>query len=498
MKKNTILVGLIALFLTLRTEGSAQTYGLQVLNGAKMYVQSGTTLKVVNNLGTKVDGIGSVVTNNGSLAMEGSFLIQNNGSVQTSTGQAGMYKIGGSFTNLGTGTFNPVGTTVDLYNDQTGTVSSNVPFYNVTVNRTLSLTSDMMINGDLTFATNGAFIQANNFNVSTVGTITGAGPTKFVITNGSGTLEQYGSTTAKLYPVGTSSTSYTPLSITDAGTLSFLRVNVKNGVSTNPNVGTSANFTTGVVNKSWTVSQTGTAVHNLTLTPQWTATDELSGFNRALCSVTQWNSASAIWNLPGSTVGPSTTNNFIYTRTRSGLTTLTTFAVGSSNAILPLTLVDFTGKIDNQNAFLEWTTSEEHNMSHFDIEKSVNGKNFLKIAEIKAKNTPSVYSAIDDKFFNSSYYRLKINELDGTVNYSKIVFLEKNSEKNLKIISDRGGAVLIETNDKIELITVTNSIGQLIKSTKEKRFLINELNAGIYIVSVKTDKGFLSKKIFKD
>jgi hypothetical protein len=41
-------------------------------------------------------------------------------------------------------------------------------------------------------------------------------------------------------------------------------------------------------------------------------------------------------------------------------------------------------------------------------------------------------------------------------------------------------------------------LSSLIKLIKEKQFLINELNAGIYIISVKTDKGFLSQKIFKN
>jgi hypothetical protein len=168
------------------------------------------------------------------------------------------------------------------------------------------------------------------------------------------------------------------------------------------------------------------------------------------------------------------------------------------NAVLPIELRTFTGKITEGGALLTWETLTEMGLNHFELEKSLDAKTFSTMATIKANNTPSVYSMMDDKFLNSSYYRLKINDLDGTSNYSKIVFLEKNNDKSIKISQYTEGSILIETTDKIELITVTNSIGQLIKSIKEKRFLINELNAGIYIISVKTDKGFLSKKVFKE
>jgi hypothetical protein len=179
------------------------------------------------------------------------------------------------------------------------------------------------------------------------------------------------------------------------------------------------------------------------------------------------------------------------------------------NAVLPLELITFLGEVIARNeanggsALLNWQTIAEINVNNFELEKSTEGKVFTTIARRNALNgapnsTPSVYSAIDDKFTESSYYRLKINDLDGISNYSKIIYLEKNNNKTLKITQNTEGSILIETNDKIELITVTNNIGQLIKSTKEKRFLISEFNSGIYIISVKTDRGYLSKKIFKN
>jgi hypothetical protein len=170
----------------------------------------------------------------------------------------------------------------------------------------------------------------------------------------------------------------------------------------------------------------------------------------------------------------------------------------SAGVALTASLVNFTAKVENTGALLSWKTESEVNVSHFDVEKSSDGKAFIKIGEMKANYLPSDYSTFDDHFDQSAYYRLITNDLDGKKHQSKIIYLVKKSDKYLEIVRDTEGSFAIETADKIEIVTVTNSIGQILKTTKDKRFSIAELNAGIYIVSVKTDRGIKSQKFFKD
>lgn len=94
------------------------------------------------------------------------------------------------------------------------------------------------------------------------------------------------------------------------------------------------------------------------------------------------------------------------------------------------------------------------------------------------------------------YYRLTINDLDGTSRYSKTVFLEKDSDKTIKIHRNTEGSLFIETDDRIESVIVSNSIGQVVRTSKESRLSLSNLPKGIYIVSVKTDKAFVSEKVF--
>ena len=165
------------------------------------------------------------------------------------------------------------------------------------------------------------------------------------------------------------------------------------------------------------------------------------------------------------------------------------------DAVLAVDLAYFVVKAEQNKALLTWQTASETNVKNFDIEKSLDGQKFEKIAEVKANNTPSVYQAFDHQFLESAYYRLKINDLDGTTNHSKTVFLEKNGAKTIKISRNTEGGIWIETDDKIESVILTNNIGQVLKTTKDNRMGLTDLPTGIYIISVKTNKSFVSQKI---
>lgn len=164
-------------------------------------------------------------------------------------------------------------------------------------------------------------------------------------------------------------------------------------------------------------------------------------------------------------------------------------------SVLPVELVQFSAKTTGNQAIFNWQTATETNVKNFDIEKSLDSQKFEKIAEVKAHNTPSVYQAFDNQFSESAYYRLKINDLDGTSSYSKTVFLEKNGTKSIKISRNTEGGIFIETDDIIESVIVTNNIGQVLKTTKDNRFGLTDLPTGIYIISVKTNKAVISQKV---
>jgi hypothetical protein len=120
------------------------------------------------------------------------------------------------------------------------------------------------------------------------------------------------------------------------------------------------------------------------------------------------------------------------------------------DVVLPLTLRDFTAKAVNQTALLTWQTTDERNVSHFEIERSADTKQWEKIGIQKANaiagvNATEDYHFDDKKAFektNIPYYRLKMVDNDGSFSYSPIRQVEGKKSNILKIYPNPAKTIL--------------------------------------------------------
>ncbi|MBL7817038.1 MAG: T9SS type A sorting domain-containing protein [Saprospiraceae bacterium] len=197
----------------------------------------------------------------------------------------------------------------------------------------------------------------------------------------------------------------------------------------------------------------------------------------------------------------STSGNTVFVTQKSGGT-----AVASEAGVLrflpcpiPVELLSFSGKTEGQNNILMWETASEQGVSHFELEKSADGKLFNKIGAEHAKNTPSVYQFVDKTSERKSYYRLKTVENDGAVAYSKIITLEnQNILKRLKIYPNPASDVLsIEHTEGVD-VEIINSLGQVVlslkKSAAEMIISIADLPKGVYwLKSGQSSSHFIKK-----
>lgn len=95
---------------------------------------------------------------------------------------------------------------------------------------------------------------------------------------------------------------------------------------------------------------------------------------------------------------------------------------GACWTVIPIELTKFSvEKANSTDAHIEWATANESNTAKYDIERSTDGKRFVKIGEIKAaghSHEPTRYDFLDKNLplsvTNIFYYRLKISDLDGT------------------------------------------------------------------------------------
>jgi len=204
-----------------------------------------------------------------------------------------------------------------------------------------TLTGNAKIAADLLF-TNGK-IQLGNFNLTiaagVAGTITNADNTRFVVTDGTGKLFKAGlGATAFTYPVGNTLTTYNPVSISNppAGVADDIGVKALAQVYASGATGTA--FTKEVVDASWEITEAVAGGSNLSITASWYATDELSGFNRNKAGLSYYIPTAGPtqgWDLLNSQTGIAAgTNPYSYTRT--GISSLGVFAVGTRSVLAPL------------------------------------------------------------------------------------------------------------------------------------------------------------------
>ena len=110
---------------------------------------------------------------------------------------------------------------------------------------------------------------------------------------------------------------------------------------------------------------------------------------------------------------------------------------GTSAGPLPVELIKFEAKYQGVYNKLSWITASEHNNSHFEIQKSTDGINFITISKTKgAGNSNQIieYSYLDSSQ-SIAYYRLKQIDFNGSFEYSKIIKVSGKKDMTLNVVS---------------------------------------------------------------
>ncbi len=91
---------------------------------------------------------------------------------------------------------------------------------------------------------------------------------------------------------------------------------------------------------------------------------------------------------------------------------------------IPVELVSFNADASADKILLSWQTATELNNYGFEIQRSINKNNFVKVGFVKGFGTKSetqVYSFVDKNVSGKIYYRLKQVDLNGTFEYSDVI-----------------------------------------------------------------------------
>jgi hypothetical protein len=196
---------------------------------------------------------------------------------------------------------------------------------------------------------------------------------------------------------------------------------------------------------------------------------------------------------------------------------------GTSNSILPpdmftplpVELMYFNGAPQDNYVVLDWATASEYNNSHFEIERSAEGRRFETIQSIEGGGNSRYrlsYQTVDDNPLpGRSYYRLKQVDWNGTYVYSPVVSVYYSGDRSMSLyptvtsssihvslsaaflpeavslrIVDAGGRVV-----SVEKINIGEDIAQ-----KDLLLPVSAYPAGLYLLQAEGAGGFYFQQRF--
>ena len=217
---------------------------------------------------------------------------------------------------------------------------------------------------------------------------------------------------------------------------------------------------------------------------QWVMTNPAAG--SGTYSMTVWPQDD---NFPAKTVWLITKDNTIQgtpdqcgpspvNLTRGGFNGFSTFGVAAADAfVLPTELIQLWTESMSDFIQVNWLIGSEHNVSHYNLERSDDGVNFELISTLAAAGNSETELSYqyDDHNVNRNqlyYYRYRVFDLDGTAEYSPIVQgkLVSNSQnfstESVYIYpnpsSDNLNIGIASSKDRELVIEIYNSIGQIV------------------------------------
>ncbi len=192
-------------------------------------------------------------------------------------------------------------------------------------------------------------------------------------------------------------------------------------------------------------------------------------------------------------------------------TGFSSFSIGAGTNPLPVELLSFTGKhLGEKGNQLDWITATEENVSHFEVERSIDGINFGSIGQVEARGNSATeldYDFLDAKPANGvNYYRLRMVDLDASFEYSNIISLKSLRELDITISPNptRGSISLvfsqeIEGNTQIQLIDVAGRtvMNQEIMVNGTYELNMEQLTSGTYFIRITNGNLTFEDKILK-
>ncbi|MCU0431024.1 MAG: CotH kinase family protein [Cytophagaceae bacterium] len=184
-------------------------------------------------------------------------------------------------------------------------------------------------------------------------------------------------------------------------------------------------------------------------------------------------------------------------------------------SLLPVNLIEFSGKRNQRNVLLTWKTSQEKSVSHYIVEGSADGQHTWEAGTVAAANELGKRDyQLELDYPGTAIYRLKIVDTDGHTEYSDWVQVEgeallfddfetyPNPFTNAFAFSfqvHQPTEVSFELLDYAGKSVRVKNMGMLGLGHYEELWTdLDKLNSGVYLLKIQSSQSVLFKKIIKE
>jgi hypothetical protein len=201
---------------------------------------------------------------------------------------------------------------------------------------------------------------------------------------------------------------------------------------------------------------------------------------------------------PGFWVHPTVTTSYVLQQVVNGCFSADTVVVNVGT--VPLTIMNYELRIMNDKQIENrWVTANEVNVSHFNIQRSINAKDFITIGKVSANNKNYNEYSFTDNGQQSTvdgglYYRIESIDKDGKKQYSetRTITLEPQTLNGVSIYPNPAKDILNVNCVGMKELNIINSLGQKVihQTINNNMYQLNIqlLSKGLYLFNIITTK----------
>ncbi len=189
----------------------------------------------------------------------------------------------------------------------------------------------------------------------------------------------------------------------------------------------------------------------------------------------------------------------------SGDDNVSSYTYGTAATTLPVKLAYYNATVNNCISSINWKSETEASFNRYEVEYSKDGINFESVSRVNGKGDNTTYAITHNPGgYGKAYYRLKLVDIDGKIDYSRIVALDVNCSKVSVMAYPNPARNFINVNitgadNKGTMVQLFNTAGQvMLNKTLQNgttQLDISRMASGVYQLRLVNSNGTENIKV---